>query len=487
MSRNNIIPSPERYISLSGFARIGKEISFLYPEEAEETAKIFLEATERTNGNGYPIQAVLIEGLEEEEYRLTIRENRTIIAASSVHGLHIGLESLRQLIYIYGEIIPCQAIKDKPVYSWRGFMLDCCRHFFPAEYVKKLIDAASLYHLSVFHWHLTEDQGWRIEIKKYPELTEKGSWAFTHTSPAFEGDHQYYTQDEIRDIVDYAAKRFITVVPELEMPGHASAWLKSMPELGCTGGPYQTETRFGVFRDILCAGNDKVFEVISDVLDEYCDLFPSGYIHIGGDEAPTDRWQECPKCRKRAEENGLDPKELQYWFSQKVIEIVKSKGRTPVGWDEIANPILQGHHFDKDLTLMLWRGKDALKRSLEEGHKIVLSRCDDGAYLDYRQKDDQAEPGNLGITTLRRAYSMTTSYPELENNENILGGQANIWSEKILFPMHATYMIFPRLLAVAEAFWTKDSEKCYDDFVRRLEPMKKELAHCGLTFDFVID
>jgi len=280
-------------------------------------------------------------GLPDEGYELSIRENSIELRASAKAGMHHALQSLRQLLLSAKETgsvdIPCAEISDAPRFSWRGCMLDTSRHFYSPAFIKKLIDLASLHHLNVFHWHLTDDQGWRLPVDAWPGLTEIGAWKIDgRTTWENYKVGGFYTKEDIRGIVAYAAERHVDVVPEVDIPGHSSAILAAYPELGCTGGPYRVEDRFGIFEDVLCAGNDRIFDLFADIFDTVKELFPSPYVHIGGDEVKFNRWDSCPKCKKRMEELKLDrANELQSWITVRLANMLKERGKTAIGWDEV--------------------------------------------------------------------------------------------------------------------------------------------------------
>jgi hexosaminidase len=352
--------------------------------------------------------------------------------------------------------------------------LDACRHFWSVEFTKKYIDLLARYKMNSFHWHLTEDQGWRIEIKKHPKLTAVGAWRkgsqvgpyarLQYDNMPYGG---FYTQEQIREVVAYAKARHINVVPEIEMPGHAMAALASYPQLGCTGGPYEVQKGWGVFDDVFCAGNDSVFALLEDVLTEVMALFPSEYIHIGGDECPKERWKTCAKCQARMKAEGLkDEHELQSYFIQRIERFVNSKGRKVIAWDEI----LEGG-LAPNAAVMSWRGTEGGIAAARSGHYAVMSpgsHC----YFDHYQGDPANEPLAFGgYTTVQKVYSYEPIPAELKPEEHkyILGAQGNVWTEYILTPEHVEYMAVPRMLALAEVLWTTKEKRNEADFIRRLE------------------
>ncbi len=428
------------------------------------------------------LAAEIKEGIGEEGYVLIVKEGNVIIRAKTQSGLFYGIQSLYQLL-LTGEkvedgteisiVIPALEIFDEPRFSYRGMHLDVARHMFPVEFIKKYIDLLALYKFNTFHWHLTEDQGWRIEIKKYPELTEIGSMRketlighggkqpFKYDGEPYGG---YYTQDEIKEIVDYAAKRQITVIPEIEMPGHSLAALATYPDLACTPGPFEVATRWGVFEDIYCT-KEETFEFLENVLLEVMELFPSEYIHIGGDEAPKARWKECPVCQEVIQKEGLkDEHELQSYFIQRMEKFLNSHGRKIIGWDEI----LEGG-LAPNATVMSWRGTEGGIAAAKQGHDAIMtpgSHC----YFDHYQSKSDTEPLAIGgYITLEKLYSYDpvpdTLTPEEANH--ILGAQGNVWTEYMKTPEHVEYMVLPRLAALSEVNWS--DKKDWNRFKNKMD------------------
>jgi len=425
--------------------------------------------------------------LGSEGYRLSVSPEGIILRAHSSAGLFYGVQTLRQLISPNGESIPAVEITDWPRFSWRGIMLDVGRHLFPTQFIKCLIDVMALHKLNVLHWHLTEDQGWRIEIKKYPKLTEIGSRR--STSPVLSDRDSldgipyqgFYTQDQIREIVSYAATRYITVVPEIEMPGHSVAALASYPELGCTGGPYFVRHNWGIEEDVYCAGNEQVFTFLQDVLDEVLALFPSRFIHIGGDECPKARWKECPKCQEVIKREHLqDEQELQSYFIRRIGEYLNSKSRRLIGWDEIIEGGLA-----PNATVMSWRGIQGGIQAVQAGHDVVMtptSHC----YFDYSQTADvEGEPPAFGgLLPIETVYSYDPIPPEcnIEDAIHILGAQGNLWTEYIPSSEQAGYMLFPRATALAEVVWSANEVRDFTDFHQRLQIFLAHLKTMGMNY-----
>lgn len=421
---------------------------------------------------------------KDEAYRITVSPEMIVIEAEKPAGIWWGLETIRQLVLSSGSRIPCFTCYDEPRFAWRGFMLDCSRHFFTVDFIKKMIDVASLHHLNRFHWHLVDDQGWRIPIPEYPLLTEVGAYRtkLKQTWDTTYGD--YYSWEQIRDIIEFATKRHVMVVPEIETPGHASALLTAYPELGCTGGPYHVEARWGIFDDVMCAGNDKVLAVLDSVFKTVAELFPSPYIHIGGDECPRTRWKSCPKCQKRMQEEHLHSEdELQSWMTVQVSKLVEKYGKRPIGWDEV----LEGTEtlgLPKDVIVMSWRGLEGGIQASALGHEVIMCPSTAGCYLDHKHLDSLEEPGNLGVATVRDSYVFDPIVDGMDERQAkmVIGGQGNLWAEKVCFSKHAEYMYFPRLSALAEGLWTAKERKDFESFKLRLPALYARLEALGFYY-----
>ncbi|MCQ2180149.1 MAG: beta-N-acetylhexosaminidase [Bacteroidales bacterium] len=416
------------------------------------------------------------ESLQPEAYTLVIKKGKATIKGGSDAGIFYGEQTLAQIRSQFGGQAPDIRISDAPEFAYRGMHLDCCRHFFSVDEVKEYIDIMALHKFNTFHWHLTEDQGWRAEIKKYPRLTEVGSVrketlvGHLGSSNKFDGTPYggYYTQDEMREVVAYAAERHITVIPEIEMPGHALGVLAAYPELGCTGGPYEVEGRWGVFPDILCAGNPKTLEFLKDVLDEICDIFPSEIIHIGGDEAPRDRWKACPKCQAKMKELGFtEEAQLQSYINSEIEKYLATKGRRILGWDEI----LEGG-VTKTAMVMSWRGPEGGKAAAKMGNEVVMTP-NSYFYFDYFQTGDpEANGEGIGIggyLNLERVYSFNP-YEDLdeESKPYIKGIQANLWTEYLESFDRVQERVMPRMAATAEIAWGQSRRTSYPEFVERV-------------------
>jgi hexosaminidase len=425
----------------------------------------------------------------EGAYDLTISENRVEIAAASNEGLFYGVQSLIQMLPLEGEAVrlPLMNIQDAPRFSYRGMHLDVCRHFFPVEFIKKYLDMMAFYKMNTFHWHLTEDQGWRIEIKKYPKLTEIGSirkeTMVDKNFDPYVGDGEpyggFYTQEQIKEIVAYATERHITVIPEIEMPGHSVAALAAYPELGCTPGPFEVLTKWGVTDDIYCP-SEATFAFLEDVLTEVIDLFPGKYIHIGGDEAPKDAWKKSPLAQQVIKREGLkDEFELQSYFVRRIEKFLISKNRQLIGWDEI----LEGG-LAPEATVMSWRGEKGGIEAAEQGHDVIMTP-NNVAYFDHYQAGPEGEPLAIGgFTTLQDVYAYEPVPKELSEDKahHVLGAQANVWTEYMKTSDHVEYMVFPRMLALSETVWTNAENKDWNQFQNKLTWQFKLLDQRGVNY-----
>ena len=415
--------------------------------------------------------------LENEEYVLSVDRRKILIEGGNRSGVHYGLQTLKQLLV--NKRIPCQIIKDKPFFEYRGTMLDVSRHFFTVDEVKSFIDILSLHKMNKMHWHLTDDPGWRIEIKKYPKLTEIGSWrketivGFHKTSNTFDGiPHSgYYTQDEIKDIVKYASDRCVEIIPEIELPGHSIAALASYPWLGCTEGPYEVITKWGVYDDIYCVGKESTFEFLQNVLSEIIELFPSKYIHIGGDECPKAKWKKCPDCQRRMKELGLKKvDELQGYFTRRIEKWLLQHDRKIIGWDET---LYCG--VSENTTIMSWRDAKHGIEAAKKGNHVIMTPVKN-CYLDYYQTADPeknheklAFPRYLPVQQVYRLEPFDQLTPEQQSY--VIGVQGCVWTEFIADFEHVEWMMLPRLAALSETAWAYD-RKNYKDFENRMPTMR---------------
>ncbi len=448
------------------------------------------------------LRLVPANGRSEEWYSLLVDDDNVILEGGGRAGLFYGIETLLQLfppdIYASGRIAreeweaQCARIEDSPRFGWRGMHLDVSRHFFPKEFIYTYIDMLAMHKFNTFHWHLVDDQGWRIEIKKWPRLTEIGAWRvdredkhWNAREPQGEGDSAtyggFYTQEEIRDIVAYAASKNITVVPEIEMPAHVTCVLAAYPQFSCTGGPFTVPPgSVWPITDIYCAGNDSTFLFLEDVLTEVMDLFPGTYIHIGGDEATKTEWEKCPKCQARIEAEGLEnEEELQSYFIRRMEKFIVSKGRRLIGWDEI----LEGG-LAPEATVMSWRGIAGGIAAARAGHDAVMSPTSH-CYFDYYQGRSGQEPLAIGgYLPLSKVYEFDPVPDSLtaDGAKHILGGQANLWTEFIPTPEHAQYMTLPRMAAMAEAVWSQKEGRSWDNFAGRIEPLLRRYEARGYNY-----
>jgi hexosaminidase len=431
--------------------------------------------------------------LAKEEYSLIISDDKVIISASTEQGVFYAMETIRQLIpveafnatHVKAIEMPTLQISDKPYFSYRGMMLDVSRHFYTTDEIKKTLDILALHKLNRFHWHLTDDQGWRIEIKKYPKLITIGSirneTVIGRNTGKFDGTPYkgYYTQEEIKEIVEYAKERFITIIPEIELPGHASAALASYPELGCAGKDYKVQTQWGVFEQLFCPGKDSTFQFLEDVLTEVMDLFPSEYIHIGGDEAWKTEWHKCPYCQGLIKNEKLrSEEELQGYVTKRIEKFVNKHGRKIIGWDEI----LDGG-VTPTATVMSWRGTKGGIEAARKGNNVIMTPTT-YCYLDYYQSADTAkEPFAIGgFLPIEKVYSFDP-LEQLTADEKhyIMGVQGNLWTEYITSFSNVEYMILPRLTAIAETGWSYD-RKNYDNFKQRFARLAKLYDCLGYNY-----
>lgn len=442
-------------------------------------------------GNGKKsISLIEDTSMAPEAYKLTIDEEKVILRGNSA-GLFYGIQTLQQLFYVEdGKLaLPALTIEDEPRFEYRGVMLDVARYFYSIDYLKEFIDLMAHYKLNVFHWHLTEDGGWRIEIKKYPQLTQRGAWRNSTQYGPDGAKHQdrlphggYYTQEQIKELVEYASERHVTIIPEIEMPGHSMAALSVFPELSCKGEPLAIPVAWGIKEDVFCAGNDAVFDFLENVLSEVVSLFPSEYIHIGGDEAPKKRWKECAKCQKRIKDEGLkDEYALQSYFIHQIEHFLNSKGKQIIGWDEI----LEGG-LSPNATVMSWRGEAGGIAAATQHHDVIMTP-NDFLYLDYYQSDNrEIEPQGawwMPSLTLEKTYSYEPYTPQLtkEQQKYIKGVQGNLWGEFIHSEDWVYYMGYPRILALAEIGWSPQGRE-YQNFLGRLPQRLAHLDKKGIPF-----
>lgn len=422
------------------------------------------------------------KALGREGYQLQVTDQSIHILGGSDAGVFYGVQTLRQLLPPQNGIeterdpldVPAVEIQDAPRYPWRGYMLDVSRHFFPVDYIKKVLDLMALQKLNTFHIHLTDDQGWRIQINRYPELTSIGAWR-DENGQKYGG---FYTQDQIREIVKYAADRHITVVPEIEMPGHCMAALATYPELSSTGGPFAVSTAWGIHYDVYCPGKESTFKFLQNVLDEVIPLFPGPFIHIGGDEVPKDRWKTSPECQALMKREHLaNEEELQSYFVKRMTAYIQSKGKRLIGWDEI----LEGG-LAPGAAVMSWRGTKGGIAAAASGHDVVMcpgSHC----YLDHYQSDSQIPPKPFELLPLQKVYSFNPADGlTADQATHVMGLQGNLWTESVATPERADYMTYPRLAALAEVGWSPLAEKNWPDFQRRLTIFEQRLDELHVNY-----
>lgn len=445
--------------------------------------------------NGFSAVATditLLLGLTSENpeaYTIIVDKNGVTIQGVTPEAVFRGVQTLRKAIGTKGGeqiALPYVTIQDEPRFVYRGVHFDTARHYFSVDLIKQFLDVMALHGCNQFHWHLTEDQGWRFEVKSMPELAKKGSvrkqTVIGRNTGIYDGTEYggYYTQQECREIVDYAAKRFINVIPEIDLPGHMLGALHVYPELGCTGGPYEVWTHWGVSRDVLCAGNPKTLDFLKHVLDEVADVFPSKYIHIGGDESPRDRWKECPKCQAKMKELGLSKEaELQTYINKELEAYMQNKGRDLIGWDEV----LEGGLSEKAIV-MSWRGSKGGIAAAQQHHRVIMSP-NTYCYIDYYQlKDQWNQPLAIGgYLPVSKVYSFEpTADLSEEEAKYILGPQVNLWTEYVANPDHAMYMLLPRLDAISEVQWLQKEQKDYEAFKNRLPRMLELYRKLGYTY-----
>ncbi len=490
-----IIPAPLSVTSLPGEFRIivDDDVAIVFGSaSAHKEANLFRDYLYRAYGLDVPVVGKKrcragktisfttdCDISNPEGYSLTVHESEIEVCGRGA-GLFYGLQSLMQMCstattHREQVTIPCAEIRDEPRYSYRGIMQDVGYHIYPVSFIKKQIDLLARYKMNIYHWHLTEDHGWRIEIKKYPRLTEISAYraqtCISNYDPELCGMDStpyggYYTQEEIRDIVAYAAERHVTVIPEIELPGHTLAVLAAYPELACgdNPGPFKVAETWGIYEDVFCAGKEATFHFLEDVLSEVMDLFPSKYIHIGGDECPKTRWKNCPYCQRRIVDNHLkDEYELQSYFIKRIEKFVKSKGRRIIGWDEI----LEGG-LAPDATVMNWRGINEGIKAVQQAHDVIMAPSE-YVYFDYLQGPRDKEPLAIGwgFNPIERVYAYNPTPEGLtpEQQKHIIGVEAPLWTEHMDTHRKVEYMLFPRLMALAEIAWTPVEIKNLTNFL----------------------
>lgn len=500
----NVIPAPSEVTSFRGAYSLPEELSITVNTDSALLVSRFLSeylaaqdrsasiSTDVRDNSSIALNLDQTANMPIEAYDLKVSQAGIELTSGSKSGLFYGIQTLIQLIHSNNGSIPHVQIKDQPRFGYRGMHLDVGRHLFSVDFIKKYIDMMSHFKFNTFHWHLTEDQGWRVEIKKYPKLQEKAAYrnetvigrssTKTRHLAQYNGERYggYYSQDQIKEVVQYASERFIQVIPEIELPGHAQAALTAYPHLGCTGGPYEVARSWGVFQDIYCAGKESTFEFLEDVFDEVLPLFPGKYVHIGGDEAPKSRWEKCPHCQQRMKEEGLaDEHELQSYFVQRMEKYLNSKGKTMIGWDEI----LEGG-LAPNAVVMSWRGEEGGIAAAQQNHQVIMTPTT-WCYFDYYQTDPTSEPLAINsIVTVEDVYGYEPIPASLtpEQSKYVLGSQCNLWSEYITTEDHAEYMVYPRAMAMAEVIWSPKQDRDYTEFVNRASNLRPLLDFWDINY-----
>lgn len=462
---------------------------------------IGMNADSKTKKSKKSEEPIELSEQQQEAYKIKVGAEGIAIYAHNPIGFYRAAQTLRKALPIVKEgaedkvELPYVNIQDEPRFVYRGVLLDCARHFFSVEMIKEFLDVMALHGCNQFHWHLTDDQGWRFEVKSMPELALRGSVREQTTIGPnvgiFDGVPHggYYTQEECRDIVKYAAERYINVIPEIDLPGHMQSALHVYPELGCTGGPYPVRTYWGVSREVLCGGNPKTLEFLKNVLKEVCEVFPSKIIHIGGDECPKDRWKACPTCQAKIKELGLkdDGKhspenQLQSYINKEIEAFMAEQGRDIIGWDEILEGGLSGKSI-----VMSWRGTKGGTEAAKQGHRVIMSP-NVFSYIDHPQlKDVAKQPRTTGsyIVSASKVYSFEPLLPDAldeQQQKYILGSQVNLWSEHVAYPEHAFYQLLPRLGAASEVQWCRPEQKDFESFKQRLPQLKKLYDLLGVSY-----
>lgn len=470
-----LMPLPHHLDEKEGSFRLHTGRTLSFDPLFEDVATLATEQLHCTIG-GEDILFKKVDSLEGEEYHLKVSRTQIVIKASEPSGAFCALQTLRQMALANDNTIPCCIIEDKPAFCWRGFMLDTSRHFFSVAFIKKLIDVASMHHLNRFHWHLTDDQGWRIKVEGYDKLETVASkrTLLNYTDGRVYGG--IYSDEDILEVQAYAHQRHMMVIPEIETPGHASALLAAYPEFGCTGGPYEVQDRWGIFDEVMCAGNDSLMLFLKATITKTVQLFSDPYIHIGGDECPHTAWESCPKCNQRMEKEGLtSAKELQSWMTSEICKMVEQQGKRPIGWDEV----LEGAEklgLPSSLIVMSWRGDQGGLEASNLGHDVIMCPNTAGCYFDYQHLDSFEEPGNIGVTSIRKTAEFNPVPKQIapDKQTKILGGQGNLWTEKVTSSRLAEYMLFPRLSVMAERLWNPQDITSID--ARRASLEKKLTA-----------
>ncbi len=498
-AQTNVFPRPQyietadgEYVVTASTANVAEVSTTAPAERFSEDMRVFFPEAKRPmkiarHGKGIKLRedpCIAAEG-----YEMTVTPREITITGGSEAGVYYGLQTLRQMIVTGNGRVPCCFIADEPAFAYRGAMLDVCRHFFTVEQVKRYIDILAAHKLNRFHWHLTDDQGWRIEIERYPELTVKGGTrkqtlvGHGSNSDRYDGTPHggFYTKEQIREVIDYAAARYITVIPEIEMPGHALAAMAAYPWLGCRGAdyPYEVWTRWGITPEVMCAGRETTYEFLENVLTEVIELFPSEYIHIGGDESPRDRWKECEHCQAFISEHGLDGEDgLQGYLVNRIEKWLMAHGRKMIGWDEIL-----GCGISQTANIMSWRGAKGGIAAAKRGNDVIMTPSSHCYFDSYQTRERVGEPLAIGRhVPVEKVYAFDP-YDKLEADErrHILGVQCNMWTEYIADFDHLQRMLLPRLAAICEVQWAADRRDAAT-LRERMEVLRRFYDACGYPY-----
>ena len=477
------IPYPEN-IRFTGdtvdFNKLGLKLDGV--EFGRKEAELFQKRLELPEGN-FKVSTMKIGALGDEGFRMELKRDSLEIYGGSEAAVHYAFEVIRAMVVARDGILNTFTLDDKPYFAHRGLLLDSSRHFMPVRYVYALLDVMSILRLNRFHMHLTDDQGWRIEIPSRPEIAKIGG---SRRNPIMNFDEmlpsQYYTVEELKGIVQYAKERHIEVIPEIDMPGHMVSLLASHPEIGCGKDHYDVATLWGVSKDVLNPGKEETYEILEDVIRTVSEIFPSGLMHYGGDECPTDAWVGNPECMAVMEKMGYqDERQLQGYFADRISAIMAKYNLKPVSWEETAH----GKPSVKPL-LQVWLGGEHVSEYSEEGYNMIISTCTDGAYMDYRPMNDEWQGGIYGENNLSRSYNIKLDYP-LPGSGKIIGGEGALWTEHVEFPYQASVQLFPRLAALSEAFWFGNRERNFTRFLRNAESFQKILDSCGIRTRVLLD
>lgn len=489
----NIIPLPNKYSITGGSFALSNTRQIIAGPDTLSAAMVLaqwlkvatgreLPVTQKVQPKSHDIVLSLSDGGTPESYRLTVKSDAILLEAPDSAGLIHAGASLWQLALTDPQELPCCMIDDSPRFGWRGFMLDCVRNFFPVSFILKLLDLAALHKLNVFHWHLTDDQAWRLFIPGMPELTQEGARRLDSRINWGVWKEGFYSPEDVSAVLEYAGARGINVIPEIETPGHSTALLASHPELSCRGRDgsisFKPEDRFGIFEDVLCVGNEQTLPFVSNVIDQVVKLFPSTYIHMGGDEVPRTRWYECPLCLDKMKSLGFekdgqpDGDAFQAHFMKETAKILHSHGRKMLAWDEAAEC-----GVPDDTIILAWRSHESGRAAIKSGYTVVMCPQTSACYLDHKHLDEEAEPGQLGVCTVKNTYEFDPMIPGLTeaDEKKVLGAQANLWTEMVYFSRQAEYMLFPRLSALSETAWTLKEKKELASFEKRMLEHGKRL------------